>query len=45
MPYGLIDTALNAAWWLSAVMFFCFLGILALIGFEDFLDDDRDNDA
>ena len=45
MPYGLIDTALDIGWWLSAIMFFCFLGILALIGFEELMDDGDDDNA
>ena len=35
-------TALDAAWWISAVVFVSFLGILALIAFEDLLNDADD---
>ena len=44
MPYSLIDTALNATWWLSTIMFVCFLGLMLVILLDD-LNDPDDPDA
>lgn len=43
MFYDIALTALDAGWWISTVLFFSFLGILAIVAFEDLLSDDDDD--
>lgn len=42
MKYDIALTALDAAWWISAVVFFSFLGLLALVAYDDLLSDKYD---